>query len=60
MRTEQDYGGVIIVDNRVKAWKGKTMEKMVKLMEPYSLERAPIDVACKEIEEFILSGDRIS
>jgi ATP-dependent DNA helicase DinG len=55
LRTEKDYGGVIIVDNRVKSWKGKTMEKLVKLMEPYSLERAPIDVACKEIEEFILS-----
>ncbi len=56
LRTEQDYGGVIIVDNRVKSWKGKTMEKMVKLMEPYSLLRAPIEEACHEIEEFILSG----
>jgi ATP-dependent DNA helicase DinG len=46
---------VIIVDNRVKSWKGKTMEKLVKLMEPYSLMRAPIDEACLEIEEFILS-----
>ncbi|MGZ3806703.1 MAG: helicase C-terminal domain-containing protein [Bacteriovorax sp.] len=55
LRTESDYGGVIIVDNRVKSWKGKTMEKMVKLMEPYSLLRAPIDEACLEIEEFILS-----
>ncbi|MFA6235993.1 MAG: helicase C-terminal domain-containing protein [Bacteriovorax sp.] len=55
LRTESDYGGVIIVDNRVKSWKGKTMEKMVKLMEPYSLLRAPLDEACLEIEEFILS-----
>lgn len=55
LRTESDYGGVIIVDNRVKGWKGKTMEKMVKLMEPYSLLRAPLDEACLEIEEFILS-----
>jgi ATP-dependent DNA helicase DinG len=55
LRTESDYGGVIIVDNRVKSWKGKTMEKLVKLMEPYSLMRAPIDEACLEIEEFILS-----
>ena len=55
LRTESDYGGVIIVDNRVKSWKGATMQKMVKLMEPYSLLRAPIDEACHEIEEFILS-----
>lgn len=56
LRTESDYGGVIIVDNRVKGWKGKTMEKMVKLMEPYELLRAPIDQACREIEDFILAG----
>jgi ATP-dependent DNA helicase DinG len=55
LRTESDFGGVIIVDNRVKTWKGKTMEKMVKLMEPYSLLRAPIDEAALEIEKFILS-----
>ncbi len=55
LRTEKDYGGIIIVDNRVKSWKGKTMEKMVKLMEPYSLERAPLKEACEEIEKFILS-----
>jgi ATP-dependent DNA helicase DinG len=55
IRTESDFGGVIIVDNRVKSWKGKTMEKLVKLMEPYSLLRSPIEEACHEIEEFILS-----
>lgn len=54
LRTEKDYGGVIIVDSRVKSWKGKTMEKLVKLMEPYNLERTTVDNACKQIEEFIL------
>lgn len=58
LRTESDYGGVIIVDNRVKGWKGMTMEKMVKLMEPYSLLRAPIDEACLQIEEFILNQSK--
>lgn len=55
LRTEQDYGGIVIVDNRVKSWKGKTMEKLVKLMEPYNLERATLKEACDEIGEFILS-----
>ena len=54
LRTEQDYGGVIIVDNRVKSWKGKTMEKLVKLMEPYDLQRASLEDACVEIGDFIL------
>jgi len=54
LRTEEDYGGVIIVDSRVKSWKGKTMEKLVKLMEPYDLLRSPIEEACQEIENFIL------
>ncbi len=58
LRTESDYGGVIIVDNRVKSWKGMTMEKMVKLMEPYSLLRAPIDEACLQIENFIFSHSK--
>ena len=55
LRTEQDYGGVIIVDSRVKAWKGKTMEKLVKLMEPYDLKRGTLSEACEEIEKFILN-----
>jgi ATP-dependent DNA helicase DinG len=59
LRTEKDYGGVIIVDNRVKTWKGKTMEKLVKLMEPYSLERAPLAEACEQIGEFILSKQEV-
>jgi ATP-dependent DNA helicase DinG len=60
LRTESDYGGVIIVDNRVKSWKGKTMEKMVKLMEPYALLRSPLSEACAEIEEFILSHPHLN
>jgi len=54
LRTESDYGGILIVDSRIKQWKGKTMEKMVKLMEPYHLMRTDIKSAVKEIENFIL------
>jgi ATP-dependent DNA helicase DinG len=60
LRTESDYGGVIIVDNRVKSWKGKTMEKMVKLMEPYALLRSPLSEACAEIEEFIMTHPHLN
>lgn len=54
LRTESDFGGVIIADSRIKSWKGKTMEKMVKLMEPYHLERCGIDQALTSIKDFIL------
>ena len=53
LRTENDYGGVIIVDSRVKQWKGKTMEKLVKLMEPYDLKRANLEDACTEVLKFV-------
>ena len=55
MRRENDIGGVIIVDNRIRRWKGRTMEKMVKLMEPYKLERAPLEEACEQVKDFVLS-----
>jgi len=54
IRTESDSGGVIIVDSRIKQWKGKTMEKLIKLMEPYHLERSELEKAVLEIENFIL------
>lgn len=53
LRTENDYGGVLIVDSRVKQWKGKTMEKLIKLMEPYQIERASLKEACSGILQFI-------
>lgn len=55
LRTEHDFGGVIVVDNRIKNWKGRTMETMVKLMLPYTLMRAPLETAIQSIEDFILS-----
>ncbi|MCO4793647.1 MAG: DEAD/DEAH box helicase [Bacteriovoracaceae bacterium] len=53
LRTEKDFGGVIIVDSRVKKWKGRTLEKLVKQMEPYQLERANLADACTGVREFI-------
>lgn len=53
LRKEDDYGGVIIVDSRVKSWKGRTMSTLLKLMEPYELQRASLKEACKGIQSFI-------
>lgn len=53
LRTETDRGGVIIVDSRTKRWKGKTMEKFNKLMEPYNISRAPLKDAVSGVSEFI-------
>ncbi|MFT6070163.1 MAG: ATP-dependent DNA helicase DinG [Bacteriovoracaceae bacterium] len=53
LRTESDIGGVIIVDSRIKNWKGNTMEKLVKLMEPYQIQRSGIEEACAGVHKFI-------
>lgn len=53
LRKEDDYGGVIIVDSRVKSWKGRTMSTLLKLMEPYELQRASLKEACQGIQDFI-------
>lgn len=55
IRREGDIGGVIIVDSRVKKWKGRTMEQLTKLMEPYKLRRATLDQACLEVGNFVLN-----
>lgn len=54
LRTEADFGGVIVVDSRVKGWKGRTMQTLLKLMEPYKIRRTPLKEACESIKEFIL------
>lgn len=53
LRTENDYGGVIVVDSRIKNWKGRTMQTLHRLMEPYELNRAPLEQACREVKAFI-------
>ena len=53
IRRESDFGGVIVVDSRIKKWKGKTLEKLYRLMEPYEISRAPLDQACLAVIDFI-------
>ncbi len=54
LRTENDRGGIIIVDSRIKFWKGRTLEKFFSLMRPYLIKKSEIKNAINEIEEFIL------
>ena len=58
VRRESDFGGVIVVDSRIKKWKGKTLEKLYRLMEPYEINRAPLEKACDEVIEFIKAGPK--
>jgi len=53
LRTENDRGGVIIVDSRIKRWKGRTMEKFIKLMTPYKIEKIGLDQACEKVTDFV-------
>ena len=53
IRREDDFGGALIVDSRLKRWKGRTISKMLNMMKPYHLEIAPVEEACLKIEEFI-------
>jgi len=53
LRTENDFGGVIIVDSRISKWKLSSLHTFEKLMNPYELCRAPLEEACQKVVEFI-------
>ncbi len=57
IRSEQDRGGAIIVDSRVKRWKGRTIDQFMQLMDPYEIKKAPLKEACDEVFQFIKSSD---
>ncbi len=57
MRRENDIGGVIIVDSRVQRWKGKTMEKVIKLMQPYRLRRSTLSEAIRGVRDFVFKSE---
>ncbi|PIK16201.1 helicase C-terminal domain-containing protein [Halobacteriovorax sp. JY17] len=54
LRTESDIGGVIVVDSRIRSWKGRTMQQLLKLMEPYQIERTSLDAACEQVKDFVI------
>lgn len=52
LRTESDHGAILLVDNRVKRWKGGTLRTFQKLMEPYQIVSVPLKEACEEIADY--------
>jgi ATP-dependent DNA helicase DinG len=55
LRTESDRGAVIIVDSRIKSWKGKTMDTFDRLMLPYQMNRASLKKAADGVRDFLLN-----
>ena len=53
LRTDQDFGGVIIVDARIKTWKKSTFDKFTNLMKPYVINRTNLSDACAHVKAFI-------
>lgn len=49
LRSENDHGAILLVDNRVKKWKGGTLRAFQKLMEPYQIEATTLEEATKNI-----------
>jgi len=52
LRTEDDFGAILLIDNRIKKWKGGTLKTFQKLMEPYDLNMAPLKEACEKISDY--------
>jgi ATP-dependent DNA helicase DinG len=53
IRTENDKGGIIIVDSRTAKWKKRTLDKFKELMHPYDIDFKNLSNACQEVETFI-------
>lgn len=52
LRSENDHGAILVVDNRVKKWKGGTLRTFQKLMEPYQIVSLPLKDSCEAIEKY--------
>jgi ATP-dependent DNA helicase DinG len=52
LRSEKDHGAILLVDNRVKKWKGNTLKTFQKLMEPYQIISVNLPEACKQIADY--------
>lgn len=52
LRSENDHGAILLVDNRIKKWKGGTLRTFQKLMEPYQIVSVPLAQACEDIANY--------
>lgn len=52
LRSENDHGAILLLDNRVKRWKGGTLRTFQKLMEPYQITSLPLADACEAIADY--------
>lgn len=52
LRSEKDHGAILLVDNRVKKWKGNTLKNFQKLMEPYQIKSTGLHEACEQISSY--------
>jgi ATP-dependent DNA helicase DinG len=52
LRTESDHGAILLVDNRIKRWKGPTLKTFQKLMEPYEILSVNLKDACAQIADY--------
>jgi ATP-dependent DNA helicase DinG len=52
LRSENDHGAILLIDNRVKRWKGGTLRTFQKLMEPYQIIALNLSEACEEIARY--------
>ncbi|WP_408099066.1 helicase C-terminal domain-containing protein [Peredibacter sp. HCB2-198] len=52
LRSEKDHGAILLVDNRVKKWKGNTLKTFQKLMEPYQIISVPLKDATHQIADY--------
>ncbi len=58
LRTNTDYGCAIVVDARLKSWKGRTMAQLKDLLSPYHAEILPIDKSIEETRKFLLEDKK--
>lgn len=52
LRSETDHGAILLVDNRIKKWKGGTLRTFQKLMEPYQILSMSLPEAKKAIMDY--------
>jgi ATP-dependent DNA helicase DinG len=57
LRSEKDHGAILVVDNRVKKWKGNTLRTFQKLMEPYQIISSNLNEACQQIGDYFHLND---